>query len=106
MPATFVEGWTGAIALTLKSDGNLVDLSGSSQVFRLFDQGQNEILESGALNVTMAVSGAMQYEPATGDFLEALSPYYIRIEVTDALGDVTFFPSDAPDTWTIRGVSG
>ncbi len=106
MPTTFVEGWTGAIALTLKSDGNLVDLQGSSQEFRLFDQCQNEILESGALTAGILASGGLFYEPAANDFLNALSPYYVRIEVTDALGDVTFFPSDLPDTWTIRSVSG
>ena len=104
MPITLVEGWTGPIQMTIKNDGVETDVDGATLAMRMWNNEHAEVLESGALVAVIAVSGLLQYDPEAVDFLEALSPYYIRIQVTDAVGDVTFYPSGDPDVWTVRGV--
>lgn len=105
MALTLVEGWTSPITLVLRDAGVLTDLSGATVELRIFDNCQNEFVESGALAVEIAVSGQCLYTPDAVDFLKALSPYYVRVEVTDAVGDVSFYPSAESDIWTVRSVS-
>lgn len=105
MPLTIVEGWTSPIELTLYAAGARVNLSGASVELRLFDKHETELVESGALTVEIAASGICKYDPTSIDFQEDLSPYYVRVEVTDAVADVSFYPSNRPDVWTVRGVS-
>jgi hypothetical protein len=105
MPLTIVEGWTAPIELTLLGAGEPVNITGGSVELRLFDKTQTEILESGALSIEIAASGLCKYTPENADFQEALSPYYVRVELTDAVGDVSYFPSNRADQWTVRGVS-
>lgn len=109
MPFTIVEGWTKPIAMILRDSGSTdadqrTDLTGASVELRLYDKAHAEILEAGATGITLAVSGEIEFVPSGVDFVEANSPNYARVKITDALGQVSFHPSDDPDVWTVRGV--
>jgi hypothetical protein len=105
MSITIVEGWTAPIELTLYAAGERVNLNGGSVELLLFDKNEEQIIESGALTIEIAASGVCKYTPESVDFQESLSPYYVRVELTDAVGDVSYFPSNKPDVWTVRGFS-
>ena len=104
MPLEIIEGWTDPIRMTLKSDGVERDITGASLELRLWNNVHAEVLESGAINVLVAVSGLIDFSPGAIDFQRALSPYYARVQVTDVAGDVSWHPSAEVDVWTVRGV--
>ncbi len=104
MPLTLVEGWTAPIDMILKSAGVETDLAGAAVELRLYDKRHDEILEAGMTDITIAASGQIQFVPSGADFVQADSPYYVRVGVVDALGQQSYHPSDDPDVWTVRGV--
>ena len=104
MPLEIVEGWTAPIQMTLKSDGAERDITGATLALRLWNNVHAEVVEDGELTVLVAVSGLISFSPGAIDFQRSLSPYYVRVQVTDVAGDVSWHPSTETDVWTVRGV--
>ena len=105
MPLTVVAGWTGPIAMTLKGAGVENYLTGATLELRLWGNDHVEIAEAGTLDPgPIVASGQVRFLPSGTDFALENSPYYARIQVIDALGQKTFYPSDETDVWTVRGV--
>ncbi len=98
-----VEGWTGALPFTLKADDVAIDLTGLFvQIVLKRGDGVTVVKDtSEGLTVTSATGGTVSWEPSSssGDhlFKAAYTPYYTRFRVSDALGNVVYFPNADED---------
>jgi uncharacterized phiE125 gp8 family phage protein len=99
---TLVQGHTGVIDETLKANGVAVDLTGMTVALML--QTANGVLVDTSSNVMIPspLSGLVRYTPDPGDLLAQDTPHVARWKVTDGLGAVSFFPSDAGDVWVVQ----
>jgi uncharacterized phiE125 gp8 family phage protein len=99
---TLVQGHTGVIDETLKADGVPVNLTGMSVALVL--QTANGVLVDTSTNVSVPspVAGLVRYTPDAADLLARETPHVARWKVTDGLGAVIFFPSDAGDVWVVQ----
>lgn len=104
-PATVevVSGWTTPISLQLLVDGAAADVSAAGDVsLRLFDNRHNLVPFTGTFAPAIAASGMYRFSPEAGDLVDLLSPYTVRVRVTDAVGDVSYYPSGDADVWTVN----
>jgi hypothetical protein len=98
---SIVEGWTGALPVTLLADGDPIDLTGMT-VKIVIKNNLGSIIKdtTEGITVTGTTVGQVQYSPASssGDlFLAAHTPYRVRFRVTDALSKSVYFPNDEED---------
>lgn len=95
---SIVEGWTGALPFTLKSDGDPFDLTGLTIQIVLKNRAGTIVKQSSSgITVTGSTSGQLEYQPATssGDlFVASQTPYRVRFKVIDALTKHVYFPND------------
>jgi hypothetical protein len=100
----FCQGWTERIRYALTQDGNILNLGGLS-VALVGDQTINgqlvPIAFQGTADVDDAVNGIVYFEPAAGDLLASSSPYLVRWQITDGLGQVSFYPRLGPIQWIV-----
>lgn len=92
---TVVEGWTGALPFELQTDGSAFDYTGLTVQIVLRDCHNRIVLDSTAgITTTGSTGGEVIFSPSSsGVFYVDQSPYKMRYRVTDALGDVVFFPN-------------
>ena len=91
-----VEGWTGRLLFTLKSNG--VAFNGTGMTLSgLALKGSDGVAVdvTGQFDWVAAGSGTVYYDPAAGELLAAKSPYSVHYEVTSA-GKKVYFPNGAP----------
>lgn len=96
---SIVEGWTGALPFTALADEAPFDLTGLTAKIVLKQRDGTIVRDTTAgVSVTNSTAGQWQYEPASSsEFVTRGTPYRIRLQVTDALGKVAYFPSDEED---------
>jgi baseplate upper protein BppU len=104
---SIVEGWTGALPFTLKTDGDPFDLTGMAVEIVLKNRSGSIVKQSSSgITVTGSTAGQLTYSPATssGDlFLASNTPYRVRFKVT-ALGKSVFFPNDEEELIEVNPV--
>lgn len=90
-----VEGWTGALPFTLKTDGTPVDLTGLTVSIYLKDNRSSVIQSStSSVAVTDSTGGVVTYTPqSTSELLANRTPYKIRFKVEDSTGGIVYFPN-------------
>lgn len=97
-----VEGWTGALPVTLKSDGVAQDLTGSTVVGVLRDYQDVIVDTTGDVTITATTAGGVTYTPDSVDFSASKSPYKLRFRVTSGAGEVVYFPNGEPSLIKVR----
>jgi hypothetical protein len=76
-------------------------LTGAAVVLEMRDINGALVDTSGDVAVTDVALGKVSYTPDAADFVSTKGQYYARWKVTIS-GQVQFFPSAEPDTWTVR----
>jgi hypothetical protein len=109
MGISLVTGWTEDIDYVLKTRAvdetvaTAVDVSGMDVAIQARDQHGNIIPLNGELTVTDAANGKVRFVPAAADINRATaSTYYVRWKVTDGGGNISYFPHEGAEEWTIR----
>ena len=104
MALDIVEGWTQDLEFQLKSDGVAVDLTGiltANVTLILTNADGTSVTTTSDISISDATNGKVKYSPDAGDLLAVNSPLSARFKVIDADGKIVFFPSAAPDKWTV-----
>jgi uncharacterized phiE125 gp8 family phage protein len=97
-----VEGHTGVIDETLKTNGTAVDLTGMTVALLLQTADGTPVATLGNVTVPSPSAGLVRYSPAAADLLAADTPHVARWKVIDAGGHIVFFPSDAGEVWEVQ----
>jgi uncharacterized phiE125 gp8 family phage protein len=97
-----VEGWTGPIDETLKSNGVAVDLTGMTVELILQKATGAPVDTTGDVTVVTPASGLVRYSPDAADLVAAETPHVARWKVTDGGGKVVFFPHEAGEVWLVQ----
>lgn len=93
--ATIVEGETARLTLPLLEDDEVFDGTGFTvSDLLLTGNDETEVSTSGDFGWIDASLGTVYYDPDADDFSASLSPYRIRVEVTDGNGKVRYHPND------------
>lgn len=100
-----VEGWTGALRFTLKSDGVPQNLSGMTVTLQLRSWSTRaDVPTTGDVTVTDAAAGEVTYTPDSADL--AAGTYSMRWVVVDGSGAIVYYPSsEAPDLLVVGSVT-
>lgn len=88
-----VEGWTGAVPLTLEADGVAAVLTGLTITGHLYDKDGTEVDTTGDVSVTSAAAGQIDWTPDAADLDVDASPYELRFKARDASSKDVFFPN-------------
>lgn len=99
-----VDGWTGVIDETLKSNGVAVDLTGMAVELILQRADGTPVTLGGTVTLQDAAQGVVRYSPASTDLKTSETPHVARWKVT-AAGKVVYFPNDAGDVWEVLPVA-
>jgi len=68
------------------------------------DRYNRPVTVTGTVTWTDVTIGTWQYTP-DGQLTDVLSPYQVRAQITDSVGDVLFTPNhEDTDTWYIRNL--
>lgn len=102
MALSLIEGWTEPIDYTLDVDGTVQPLSGMTVALEAVDSKKQSVSLSGGVSIIDATNGVVRFSPASEDIKVSNSPMLIRWKVTDASGDIAYFPNDAWERWSIR----
>jgi uncharacterized phiE125 gp8 family phage protein len=97
-----VEGHTGVIDETLKSNGEAVNLTGMTVELVLQTALGALVDTAGDVTVPTPAEGVVRYTPDAADLLATQTPHVARWKVTDGNGRVVFFPSDAGEVWEVQ----
>jgi uncharacterized phiE125 gp8 family phage protein len=97
-----VEGHTGVIDETLKTNGTAVDLTGMTVALLLQTADGTPVPTLGNVTVPSPSAGLVRYSPAAGDLVAVDTPHVARWKVIDAGGHIVFFPSDAGEVWEVQ----
>jgi len=97
-----VEGHTGVIDETLKTNGTAVDLTGMTVTLLLQTAEGTPVPTLGNVTVPSPSAGLVRYSPAATDLVAADTPHVARWKVIDAGGHIVFFPSDAGEVWEVQ----
>jgi hypothetical protein len=108
MPApltSIVEGWTQRLTFTLTSDGSAYNGTGIT-VSDLIITGRDgtAVDTTGDFGWVTASAGTVYYDPDAADFSASLSPYFVRVKLTDGSGKIAYFPNGEPAQLTVRPV--
>ena len=77
------------------------NLTGATVDLDMRDIDGNLAPTTGDTAITDVALGKVSYTPDAGDFTALVGIYYARWKVTIG-GQVQYFPSGEPDTWTVR----
>jgi uncharacterized phiE125 gp8 family phage protein len=99
---TLVEGHTGVIDETLKTNGMAVDLTGMTVTLLLQTADGTPVPTLGNVTVPSPSAGVVRYSPAATDLLAIDTPHVARWKVIDTGGHIVFFPSDAGEVWEVQ----
>jgi uncharacterized phiE125 gp8 family phage protein len=97
-----VEGHTGVIDETLKTNGTAVDLTGMTVALLLQTANGTPVPTLGNVTVPSPSAGLVRYSPAATDLVAIDTPHVARWKVIDAGGHIVFFPSDAGEVWEVQ----
>jgi uncharacterized phiE125 gp8 family phage protein len=97
-----VEGHTGVIDETLKTNGTAVDLTGMTVTLLLQTADGTPVPTLGNVTVLSPSAGVVRYSPAATDLLAVDTPHVARWKVIDTGGHIVFFPSDAGEVWEVQ----
>jgi uncharacterized phiE125 gp8 family phage protein len=97
-----VEGHTGVIDETLKSNGVAVNLTGMTVELVLQMAVGSLVDTAGNVTVPTPAAGLVRYSPGAADLIALDTPHVARWKVTDGNGKVVFFPSDAGEIWEVQ----
>jgi uncharacterized phiE125 gp8 family phage protein len=97
-----VEGHTGVIDETLKSNGEAVNLTGMTVELVLQTAVGALVDTADDVTVPTPAEGIVRYTPDAADLLATQTPHVARWKVTDGNGHVVFFPSDAGEVWEVQ----
>jgi uncharacterized phiE125 gp8 family phage protein len=100
-----VEGYTGLIDETLKSNGVVIDLTGMTVALILQKADGSPVDTTANVTVPDAVNGLVRYSPDAGDLLALETPHVARWQVTDGIGKIVFVPSDAGEVWEVQPIA-
>lgn len=102
MPLDVTAGWTGPIDFQLKADGVPAPFGVGATVELILRRADDVLITTaGNVSILSAPDGTVRYYPDANDLVDKYSPYRARYKVTDAGLKVVFFPSGAPDVWTV-----
>lgn len=102
--ATVVEGETARLTIPLLEDDEVFDGTGFTITdLLLTGNDDTEIPTAGDFGWIDAALGTVYYDPDPTDFVASLSPYRIRVEVTDGNGKVRYHPNDSYATIEVLG---
>lgn len=96
-----VEGWTGRLDFTLKSNGVAQNLTGMTVELILKKSDGTPVDTASDVTIVDAAAGKVGYTPDAADLTSAASPLTARWKVIDGGGAVVYYPSRAPDTWRV-----
>lgn len=98
-----VEGWTGRLGpFVARADGVGVNLTGMTVTAMLRGRGQTTYMDTVGdvvLDNQTTNPGGWFFDPDAADFLQAESPYSLRLRVVDGAAKTVFFANAVqPDT--------
>ena len=93
MTLELVEGWTGAVPLTLEADGVGADLTGKTVTAQLYDREGTVVDVTSDVTVTSVLVGQIDWTPDAADLDPDLSPYELRLKAVDSGSLAVFFPN-------------
>ena len=97
-----VVGWTAAIDVDLRNDGQIPSSNLVGTVaFVLWDASGNPLTFAGTISILDAVNWRIRILPGVGDF-NTSGVFRARVSVTDVSGRVAFFPNAASDVWIVH----
>ncbi len=98
-----VEGWTGRIIETLKSNNSPINLTGMTAQLFLYDNTGAPFPYTGTAGVLAGSEryGKVYFDPAATDLLAIHSTYGVRWKVTDGNGKVVWFPNQVLGQWYV-----
>ncbi len=97
-----VVGWTAAVDIDLRSDGQIPSSSLVGTVtFILHDINGNTLPFTGSATILDAVNWRIRLIPLAADFGTA-GVFRARISVTDSFSRTAYFPNGAWDTWVVH----
>src|SRR5687768_15174076 len=104
MTLDLVQGWTGAVPLTLEADGAAPSVSASNFTIsaQLYDKDGTEVDATGDVSVTDPAAWEIDWFPDAADLDVDLSPYELRFKARDAGGKDVFFPNGDPIRVKVR----
>jgi hypothetical protein len=98
-------GWTAPLDFRLSAGTPFIptpfDPTGMTVALILRDANGTQLPN---IAISLNADGSVRYSPAASDLDGAKSPYSAHWKVTDAAGEVAFFPSGAPTAWVVRPV--
>lgn len=105
--ATLVEGETARLTLPLLEDEEaFVGTGFTVSDLLLTGNDETEVSTAGDFGWIDAAAGTVYYDPDADDFSASLSPYRIRVEITDGNGKVRYHPNDRSARIVVLPVRG
>lgn len=99
-----VSGWTERIRYELRADGSVVDLTGATVTLLAHDSERNPLTLGGTAGISSPEDGEVFFDPLGDDLVATRSPYspmYVRFQVIDQAGKVSFWPSSDLEKWRV-----